>query len=230
MCGLYARFTSRERFAELAGVRRTGLPIGETVPSWNIAPSRACALVRCQLEHAPELVNLVWGLVPHWAKAVSQTRLINARLETAADKPMFRRVFRYRRCLVAADGWYEWRVEEGKKQPYFLCRADREPFFFAGVWDEWGEGVERLPTFAILTTDASSPNLAAIHDRQPVIVPPAAYAAWLDKAVSDPDTVRALCPPPGPGELIAYPVSPAVGRADRDGPELVLPQGGYGTS
>lgn len=222
MCGRYARFTTRERFADLAGLRQDGLPVGETVPSWNVAPGRACTLVRAQLGQAPEMVNLLWGLVPYWAKELPAGRPINARIESAGEKPMFRRLFRYRRCLVAADGWYEWRSEGGAKQPYFIRRADAQPFFFGALWDVWTGAAEPLPTFAILTTEAS-PELAAIHDRQPVIVRPETYAAWLDKTMIDPAAVRALVPPPEPGELVAYPVSPNVNRPGRDGPELIAP-------
>lgn len=223
MCGRYARYTSRKDFAQLAGVPLDpNMPYGETLPSWNVAPGRACALVRQPLGGQRELVNLTWGLIPHWARERPTTRPINARIETAAEKPMFRRVFRYRRCLVATDGWYEWRLEEGGKQPYFLCFADRRPFFFGGLWDERQGSDGLVPTFAILTRSPAS-SIAHIHDRMPVIIVPDAYDAWLDKEVSDPKQVAALCEPPAAADLIAYRVSRKVSKASADGSELVLP-------
>ena len=221
MCGRFARYTSRKTFAQLAGVPHDpAMPFGETLPSWNVAPGRACALVRQPLDHARELVNLTWGFIPHSAKERPAIRPINARIETVAEKPMFRRVFLYRRCLVATDGWYEWRLENGVKQPYFLCFDDRRPFFLGGLWDVWAGPQGEVPTFTILTRPPA-PNIAHIHDRMPVIIAPATYEPWLDKGFDDPERVRALCDPPAPNNLIAYRVSRQVNRAAAEGPELI---------
>lgn len=220
MCGRFSRWTRRQDFAALAGLPiDPAMPFGETVPSWNIAPGRACALVRQELGRGPSLDNLTWGLIPHWAKARPSRRPINARIETAHELPTFRRCFRYRRCLVAADGWYEWVTTPEGKQPYFHCLRDRQPFFFGGVWDTWAGPDGEVPTFAILTQPAAH-AISSIHDRMPVIVPASAYAAWLDKDVTDPMAVLAACTPP---DLIAYPVSRQVNRADVDNPQLVEP-------
>lgn len=214
---------ARKAFAQLAGEPfDPSMPFGETLPSWNVTPGRACALVRQNLGDRPELVNLTWGLVPHWAKERPATRPINARIETVAEKPMFRRIFRYRRCLAAADGWYEWRLENGAKQPYFLCFEDRRPFFFGGLWDEWQEPDGLAPTFTILTRPPA-PNIAHIHDRMPVIIASEAYDAWLDKGFDDPARIAALCKPPAPNTLIAYRVSRQVSQPETDGPELIAP-------
>ncbi len=166
--------------------------------------------------------NLIWGLIPHWAKERPVARPINARLETAAEKQMYKRIFRYRRCLVATDGWYEWLPTPEGKKPYFLRFTDHRPFFFGGLWNEWTgrEGV--VPTFTILT-QAALPEIAQIHDRMPVIVTPAHFSAWLDKEVFEPADVLALCRPPEPGELQAYRVSTAVNRPDSNGSELIEP-------
>ena len=223
MCGRYTQHTSRKTFAQLAGVPlNPSMPFGETVPSWNVAPGRACALVRQKLGHQRELVNLIWGFIPHWAKERPATRPINARIETAAEKPMFRRVLRYRRCLVGTNGWYEWRLEDGAKQPYFLCIEDHRPFFFGGVWDEWQGADGLVPTFAILTRPPA-PAIAQIHDRMPVIIAPGAYDAWLDKGFDDPARIAGLCEPPTPNDLIAYRVTRQVSKAGADGSELIAP-------
>lgn len=223
MCGRYTQFTTRKRFAELAGLPvNPANPYGETVPSWNVTPGRACTLVRAPLNQSPELVNLLWGLIPHWATTKPTTSPINARLETAGEKPMFRRIFRFRRCLVAADGWYEWRATPEGKQPYFLCFADRRPLFFGGLWDEWRGPQGLVPTFTILTRPPT-PNISHIHDRMPVILDPSAYGAWLDKGFDDPARIADLCAPPAPNHLVAYRVSPVVGRASAEGPELIAP-------
>lgn len=223
MCGRYVQYTRRKTFAQLAGVPLDpDKPFGETVPGWNIAPGRACALVRQPLDRERELVNLTWGFIPHWAKERPTVRPINARSETAGEKAMFRRVFRYRRCLVAADGWYEWRMEDAIKQPYFLSFEDRRPFFFAGLWDEWQGPDGLVPTFTILTR-SPAPNIAHIHDRMPVIISPDAYDPWLDKSVAEPTQIHALCDQPVATDLIAYGVSRKVSQAGADGPGLIVP-------
>jgi len=225
MCGRFVRFTPRKTFAEMAGIDVSALPVGETHPSWNIAPGRACTLVRHTLEAGrPVLESFLWSLIPHWSESRPTLKPINARIETAGVQPMFRRVFRYRRCLVAADGWMEWRQESAGKQPYFICRQDRRPFFFGGLYDEWrAPGVEGIiPTFTILTQDAI-PSIGSIHDRMPVIVQPEHYAAWMDKGITEAVDVMALCKPPDAGELLAYRVSKAVNSPKVDKEELIMP-------
>jgi putative SOS response-associated peptidase YedK len=227
MCGRYARYTPTREFERLAGLAiDERLEFCGPLPSWNMAPGQACPLVYHVLGWTqPTLVSLYWGFIPHWAEQRPSKRPINARLETADQLPTWKRVFRFRRCLVAADGWYEWRDEDGGKQPYFHCYRDRRPFFFAGLWDEWKGRDGTVPTFAILTEPATTAEIAAVHDRMPVIVPPQSYAAWLDKGVSDPATVKTLCQPPAPNDLVVYKVSRAVNRPDADGPELIEPLG-----
>ncbi|MGH3780003.1 MAG: SOS response-associated peptidase [Pseudonocardiaceae bacterium] len=165
-----------------------------------------------------------WGLVPHWAKdpAVG-SRLINARAETAAGKPAFRDAVARRRCLLPADGWYEWQRAGGRKQPFFITRSDGAGLAFAGLWSTWRNpdgAAPPLVTCAVLTTDAVGP-LAEIHDRMPLILPAGAWQAWLDPDSDDPS--RLLAPPPAQlvRELELRPVSTAVNNVRHDGPELV---------
>jgi putative SOS response-associated peptidase YedK len=162
----------------------------QLAPSYNVAPTDA---VRAVAEHAGRrhLVTFRWGLVPHWADGPREAaRLINARSETAADKPAFRDAFRRKRCLVPADGFYEWdRGPDGSKVPYFIHPTDAPVFAFAGLWDVWRDPSEPhappLRTCTILTMPAHD-RLAALHDRMPVVLPPAAWDPWLDRDLTDP--------------------------------------------
>jgi len=162
--------------------------------------------------------------VRSWAKdAAIGTRLINARSETAATTPAFRKPLRDRRCLILADGFYEWKREGARTQPYYIKLWDGAPFAFAGLWDRWQppDGPP-LDTCTILTT---TPNavLRAIHDRMPVILPPDAYNVWLDPAMRDVERVQALLTPYPAEQMIAYPVSPRVNNPADDAPECIVP-------
>lgn len=222
MCGRYARYTPTREFEYLAGLAVDDRqPFTGQLPSWNMAPGQACPLIYHLLGWSePTLVSLYWGFIPHWAPERPSKRPINAKFETADQVRTWKRVFRYRRCLVAADGWYEWRTEHGKKQPYYLCFEDRRPFFFGGLWDEWAGPDGVVPTFAVLT-QPPVPAIAEIHDRMPLIVPPESYGAWLDKNVSATADIMALCRPPE--GLVAYRVGTAVNRPENDWPELIAP-------
>lgn len=221
MCGRFARWTSRRDFAALAGLQIGGAHVGETVPSWNITPGRACAVVRRELGRQTAIDQILWGLVPHWIESPPPRRPVNARIESVAENRYFRRCFKYRRALVAADGWYEWTDTPAGKEPWFHRLADAQPMFFGGVWDEWRDAEGKsIVTFAILTQPAV-PAIAAIHDRMPVVLRPEAYEAWLDKDVTDAAAVRALSPPRQ--DVVAYRVSRRVNRSDTDGPDLVEP-------
>jgi putative SOS response-associated peptidase YedK len=187
-------------------------------PRYNVAPTEDVPVVRA----APtgrRLDLLHWGLVPRWAQDPSiGNRMINARAETAAEKPAFRDALRRRRCLIPADGFYEWKKVEGakRKQPYlFRMKGDR-PFAFAGVWESWRREGEALESFTILTT---GPNelLAGVHDRMPVIVAPADYDRWLDPARNATDVQDLLRAYPA-GEMEAVRVSTRVNNAGFDDP------------
>lgn len=220
MCGRYTMSIPAETLARHFGLDA----VPDVAPRFNIAPTQAAAVVRLStVREAPVLDFLRWGLVPAWARDASGAgRLINARAETAADKPSFRSAFRHRRCLVPADGFYEWRTEGGAKQPYRITRPDGAPIAFAGLWERWGKGDEPLETFTILTTAANA-VLQPLHDRMPVIVDPIDFALWLDPTATDPALVEPLLVAPPDDALTYYPVGRAVNSVGNDDPSLVAP-------
>ena len=192
-------------------------------PSWNVAPTDGVHAV-LEAEDQRWLDVLRWGLVPWWSKDTrGAARMINARAETLSSKPAYREAFEKRRCIIPADGFYEWRVlDDGKsKQPYFIRRGDGDPMAFAGlgaIWRTPDDG--RLRTCSIVTTKAND-AVAPLHDRMPVILPPAAWDAWLDPGNWDTVTLARLLVP-APAELLtAYPVSDLVNSVRNNGPELI---------
>ena len=221
MCG---RFTLFEPDKILS--KEFGAPISFVLsPRYNIAPSQSILAVRPSMKRkGREAALLHWGLVPHWAKDPSiGNRLINARSETVAEKPAFRRAFRERRCLVPADGFYEWQKLERKKQPFYIRMRDERPFAFAGLWEQWegaGEGV--IETCTILTT-AANDVLKPLHDRMPVILPPSAYDLWLDSGISDQDRLTPLFRPYPDREMEAFPVGTIVNNPKMEDPRCILP-------
>ena len=192
-------------------------------PRYNVAPTQPIAIVRIA-EGRRQFALERWGLIPPWVKDPRAfSLLINARVESVNDKPAFRYAMRRRRCLVPADGFYEWKTEGRHKRPFAVRPRDRQPVAFAGLWESWmGPNGEELETAAIVTT-AANRELAPLHDRMPVVLPPDAFEAWLDCRNVDAETATALCVPARDGLLEAYAVSPAVNRADNDGPELIAP-------
>lgn len=193
-------------------------------PRANIAPTHEVPVVRLGDDGKRHLVLLRWGLVPSWAKEASiGARLINARGETVAAKPSFRRAFADRRCLVPADGFYEWKTEQGAKQPYRIALADGGPFAFAGLWECWRdpEAGSELETFSIITTEAT-PDLAVIHSRMPVILDPGDFASWLDPATA-PEALQSLLKPYDGAPMSAYRVSRAVNKVANQDLTLIEP-------
>lgn len=188
MCG---RFTQHLTWAEIVELYRLAdaLPALNLAPRYNAAPSQELAACRLDPGGARVVVRLRWGLIPFWAKdAKIGYRTINARIETVAEKPAFRAAVARRRCLVPADGWYEWRAEPGGKQPYLIAPA-AAPFSFAGLWERWDKGPEPVESFTILVGPAA-PGIAGIHDRMPMIVARDDYAAWLDPATPVADALE----------------------------------------
>ncbi|MDZ7644428.1 MAG: SOS response-associated peptidase [Woeseiaceae bacterium] len=214
MCGRFAFYSPAEAAASLFGVEDP--PPVE--PRYNIAPTQYIAAVRAADDRRRELVMLRWGLVPFWAKEASiGNRMINARAETVAEKPAYRAAWRHRRCLVLADGFYEWHTAGDKKIPWFISAASGEPFAFAGLWESWNDPAsdEPLRTATILTT-AASPFMEQLHHRMPVIVAPAQSASWLD---GDDDAVAgAIAAMP---KMRAWPVSRTVNNARNEGAGLI---------
>jgi len=194
-------------------------------PRFNVAPSEEVLVLRVA-DGAPCAGLARWGLVPRWLKdpAASPVKAqINARSESAAVKPFFREPFARSRCLLVADGWYEWRREGGAKQPWFFHRADEGPFTFGGLWSAWSDAAGDHPTCAILTTRPSA-LAARIHDRMPVLIAAAERQRWLDPATPR-DEVQALCAPAAGEELVVHPVSTRVNSPRHDDPECVAPVG-----
>lgn len=222
MCGRFSVSASPEEIA-----KRFGLPgTPELPPRYNIAPSQPIAIIRFDPnDHSRHLTLAQWGLVPSWTQDPGHApRPINARSETAAEKPTFRDAFRYRRCLIPADGFYEWATRDSKKQPMRFAMQDGHLFAFAGLWERWkGPDGTILETATILTTEANG-LIRSVHDRMPVILAPAAYEAWLNPAQHNPAALMPLLSPYPAPEMQVYPVSPKVNAVSSEGPELIAPQ------
>jgi len=221
MCGRFIQHSPSSAYAELFGIEAD---LGETRPRFNLAPSQPLLAARTGLSGKPELTFLRWGLVPSWSKGPDQRfSMINARAETLDQKPAYRGPFRYRRCLIPTEGFYEWKSEQGGKQPYLIRLRSRRPFALAGLWDHWQDpNGSELETCTLIVTDAN-PLVAPIHDRMPVILPPAVWDTWLDPHQQDSRALRSLLVPFDPASLEAYPVSRAVNNTRIDEPSLIEP-------
>jgi putative SOS response-associated peptidase YedK len=219
MCGRYTLTTPAERLAEQFGFDGSSV---ELPPNYNVAPTQGVAVV---IEEGGQrrLEVLRWGLIPPWADDPQiGSRMINARSETAPGKPSFRRAFRERRCLIPADGFYEWQRTNGAKQPYFIHMEGGGPFAFAGLWESWSKGGEgEVRTCTILTTEANA-LVGEIHDRMPVILAADAYDVWLDPA-SERDELTGLLAPYPEDEMEAYPVSRFVNSPQNNDPRCIEP-------
>ena len=183
MCGRYVLKANLPEIARMLGLD-VGTDVGfELAPRYNIAPTQDVPACRAGEDGERRLAMLRWGLVPRWAKDTKLAyRMINARGETVAEKPAFRDAFRHRRCLIPADGYYEWKKVGERKQPNFLYRRDERPFCFAGLWERWHKGgADPVESCAIITTQANQLG-AEIHDRMPVILPQSEFARWLAAA------------------------------------------------
>ena len=226
MCG---RFTLRTPTKTLASLF-DGLRFPDLKPRYNIAPTQDVVCVRQSSEGTNEAVMLRWGLVPFWSKDLKiGARMINARSETVATKPAFRAAFKSRRCLVLADGFYEWKKEGKEKLPFYITRQDDGPFCMAGLWESWQEKppddntpASRIESCTVLTTSANS-MMASLHDRMPVILPQGQYEFWLDPEFSDRGQLESLMVPCPDDELQARPVSKMVNKPANDLPECIAP-------
>lgn len=230
MCGRFAASASTDDIVELFNVQEI---VDEVHPHFNLAPTDPIpAVVERRVGDGATVRKLVtprWGLVPSWsADAKGAARMINARVETVAAKPAFRKAFASRRCLLPADGYYEWYVLPGqgdvkrpRKQPMFIRPDGLAPFVMAGAYEFWKDPAGQwLTTVTIITTTATD-EIGHVHDRMPMIVDPSDWDAWLDPAAADPqDALALLSVADG---LVAYPVSELVNRVANDGPELIAP-------
>lgn len=179
MCGRFTQQLTEGEMHDLYDVTQPDLPL-DLPPRYNGAPTQDFAACRLDDSRRRVITRLRWGLVPSWAKDVGiGARLINARAETVGDKPAYRSAFRARRCLVPANGWFEWQRAGHSKQPWFVALADGSPVSFAALWEHWDRGDDSLETFTIVTTEACQ-GLTDIHHRQPAIIHPDRFADWLD--------------------------------------------------
>jgi len=223
MCGRIDLHTPAQEIA-LRFQAVLGFDCEAVAPGWNIAPARKI-LALLGSDGGRQLVGLTWGFVPRWARNLEGPKPINARSDTIFAKPMFHDAIRHRRCLIPVDGFYEWRRDGSRKQPYYFRMADGHPFALGGIWDTWagrtaGEESYTLHSCAILTT-AANQLMAPVHDRMPVIVPAENHERWLARDVVRADQIEGLLRPLDPARMAAYAVSTNVNKAANDGPELI---------
>ncbi|MEO6201798.1 MAG: SOS response-associated peptidase [Nitrospirales bacterium] len=220
MCG---RFTRKESFQQIA--EQLGLKfLPQLSPRYNIAPSQLVACVRTNPESQErECVELKWGLVPSWAKDPSiGNKMINARAETVAEKPSFRKALKQQRCLVLADGFYEWKREGKAKQPYYIRFKDHRVFAFAGLWERWEKQDSDLETCALITTEPNA-LMEPIHNRMPVILSEQSYASWLKPNLNNTVYLSGLLEPYKAEEMEAFPISTLVNNPRNDTPLCIQP-------
>lgn len=219
MCGRFIQAASGAALTQQLGLM---LPTDYS-PRYNVVPSQAVLGIRATGEGVCEAVWLRWGLIPSWsAEPRVKYSTINARAETVAEKPTYRQAFRQRRCLIPADGFYEWRKVGDRKQPYWIGMADQSPFVFAGLWEHWERDGETVESCTILVTQANE-RIREIHDRMPVILDPADYDQWLNPAVRDPTEVLALLRSYPTDRMALWPVGSAVNRPVSQGSDLMKP-------
>jgi len=214
MCGRFAFYSPAEAAVALFGV---SVSI-DLKPRYNIAPTQTIAAIRNDSDENRELVMLRWGLVPFWAKDPSiGNRMINARAETVAEKPSYRAAFRHRRCVVLADGFYEWRRENDAKTPYFISLASGGPFALAGLWENWTdkESGEALQSTTLITTEANE-FMRSLHHRMPIVMGADAADEWLAGSAEPMEQAAERTP-----KLQAWPVDRRVNNARNEGGELI---------
>lgn len=219
MCG---RFTITLRAEELQREFPWVVIPTQMQPRYNIAPTQPVAVV--SNDNPTQLTFYRWGLIPAWAKdSTIGARLINARAETLAEKPSFRSAFLRRRCLILADGFYEWAMRPKAKQPYYIRLRSAKPFAFAGLWEIWQDNQgNEIRSCAIITTQANE-MIASLHERMPVILPPDAYTLWLSNEEKSAAELSHLLVPYPSQEMLMYAVSPYVNDPHHDTEECVKP-------
>ena len=218
MCGRYTLKTPVSVLAERFEIEDSPSSI---TPSYNIAPTQQVATVLAE-NGKRKLEMLHWGLIPSWAKDPEVgNRMINARAETIAEKPSYRKAFQERRCLVLADGFYEWQKTDNGKQPFYIRMQDESPFAFAGLWESWRNGRE-IRSCTIITT-APNELAAPIHNRMPVILDPEDYEMWLDPDFDERDPLTSLLKPYPADVMEAYPVSRRVNKPSNNEPGVIEP-------
>jgi putative SOS response-associated peptidase YedK len=223
MCGRFTLRTPASVWAEQFSLFDVpDWPLSE--PRYNIAPTQNVVAVRARPNSDQrELVTLRWGLIPSWARDISiGNRMINARTETVTTKPSYRSAFRRRRCLIVADGFYEWQKAGSRKQPYYFTVDRCAPFGFAGLWEHWKQGEQTIESCTLITTDAND-TVRPVHDRMPVIVDPKDYDIWLDPAVEDTKLLEPVLRPFESEPMEAYPVDAWMNAPAHEGPRCLEP-------
>lgn len=222
MCGRFVGFRRLEELMRYFPIDRADCGAME---NYNVAPTQEIlAIAREEGMHV--LARYHWGLVPFWAKDIDiGSKMINARAETVATRPSFREAFKKRRCLIPADGFYEWKGEKGAKQPMYITLPDKSPFAFAGLWETWRDKQapnEIYRSCTIITRDATGP-VRALHQRMPVILDPEAYGPWLDPGNRDPVAIEAILRTKALSELVFHPVGKQVNSVRRNDPSNLVP-------
>ena len=219
MCGRFSLSQPAEAIAEVFALTE----VLRLEPRYNIAPTQLVATVLRKPEHSDRQFQLLrWGLIPSWAKDPAiGARLINARAETVTEKPSFRTAFRHRRCLVVADGFYEWQRQERKKQPFYFRLQDGKPFAFAGLWEHWEAPDGELTESCTILTTAANELLRPIHDRMPVILDRKDYDLWLDPAVQKIEPLQHMLCPYQSEAMVSYAVSTVVNNPANNSPECI---------
>jgi putative SOS response-associated peptidase YedK len=218
MCGRYTLRISVDPLVEAFEIEEYPPSLN---PSYNIAPTQELAAV-VEEDEKRKLEMLRWGLIPSWAKDPAiGNKMINARAETVSEKPSFRSAFKKRRCLILADGFYEWKKTDDGKQPYHVKMENGSPFAFAGLWETWKDG-EEIRSCTIITTEAND-LMKEIHHRMPVILPPEDYDMWLDPDFEEKEALTSLLKPYRADAMEAYPVSRRVNKPSNNEPSVVEP-------
>lgn len=222
MCGRYFLHSDLDVLTDLFGELDGEVSLS---PRYNIVPGQAIPIVRADAQGKRHLAFAHWGLVPSWSKGPdSKYRMINARAETVAEKPAFRSAYRYRRCLIPADGFYEWQsLPHGGKQPFCIRRLDKRPLAMAGIWEHWmsDDGAE-LESCSIIVTQANT-IVSPVHERMPVLIQQADFNPWLDRHRQHPQELQAFLASVPSDKLEMYPVSKAVNNPNNDSPDLIRP-------
>ena len=221
MCGRFSLIADTDELAERFQFDDAGLTYA---PSYNIAPTQMALTVKNGDTRRASFMR--WGLIPSWAKSASVgSRMINARAETVGEKPSFRTALRQRRCLVLADGFYEWQRTEARRQPMRITLKSREPFAFAGLWDTWRDPKGDIVTSCTIITTAANDLLSPVHDRMPVILPRGLESFWLDPHIQDHAALSDVLTPYPSAAIEAFEVSSLVNSPSNNGPEVLVPVG-----
>lgn len=223
MCGRFVQYSLLQVIQQIFNIDTVSF---EVIPNYNVAPTQEI-LAAVRHDNEIKLEKLHWGLVPFWAKDISiGSGMINARAETVASKPSFRNAFKKRRCLIPANGFYEWKGDKGNKQPYYVFMPSGEPFAFAGLWETWTDkenGEESVyKSCAIITTSASG-AIREIHHRMPVILDPKFHEKWLNAQIQDPKKLEIILQKGLIHDMKYYPVSKLVNSVKNNDPNCIKP-------